>query len=325
MAFVSLLILIWAAAMGAWFVITKYFKSSDLGRIKARLSGTSKSKSKKKGGAGSPAAVIQQVDEPKNRFAHMLVQKLKLGPRLKMFLEQSGVRWEPSSVVHMSLILSLAAMAVGWFLLPFVKALSILLGLAAGAAPFLYIWFKRRGRLRRFEELFPETLEFVSRSMRAGHAFSVSLEMIHREFQEPIAGEFRRTFEEHNLGLPIEVALQKLADRVPSLDVHFFVSAVLLQKRTGGNLAEILDKLAYVIRERFKLRGRIRAVSAHGRMTATSLSCIPLAVAVLMFYTNPEYVKFFFTDDVGHLMLGGAVVLQVVGYLVMKKIVNIEV
>ncbi len=111
--------------------------------------------------------------------------------------------------------------------------------------------------------------------MRAGHAFSVSLEMIHREFQEPLAGEFRRTFEEHNLGLPLDVALQKLAKRVPSLDVHFFVSAVLLQKRTGGNLAEILDKLAYVIRERFKLRGRIRAVSAHGRMTGTALSCIP--------------------------------------------------
>ena len=116
-----------------------------------------------------------------------------------------------------------------------------------------------------------------------------------------------------------------LAKRVPSLDVHFFVSAVLLQKRTGGNLAEILDKLAYIIRERFKLRGRIRSVSAHGRMTATALSCIPIAVAVLMFYTNPDYVKFFFTDDIGNMMLGGAVALQVIGYFVMQKIVNIEV
>ena len=185
--------------------------------------------------------------------------------------------------------------------------------------------FKRKSRLHKFEEVFPDTLEFVSRSMRAGHAFSVSLEMIHREFPEPIAGEFRRTFEEHNLGLPIDVALEKLAKRVPSLDVHFFVSAVLLQKRTGGNLAEILDKLAYVIRERFKLRGRIRAVSAHGRMTATALSCIPIAVAVLMFYTNPDYVKFFFTDEIGNYMLGGAVFLQIVGYLIMRKIVNIEV
>ena len=143
--------------------------------------------------------------------------------------------------------------------------LAVALGVARGRrAVRLCDLLKRKARLQRFEELFPDALEFVSRSMRAGHAFSVSLEMIHREFQEPIAGEFRRTFEEHNLGLPIEVALQKLAKRVPSLDVHFFVSAVLLQKRTGGNLAEILDKLAYVIRERFKLRGRIRAVSAHG-------------------------------------------------------------
>ena len=162
--------------------------------------------------------------------------------------------------------------------------------------------------------------------MRAGHAFSVSLEMIHREFPEPLSGEFRRTFEEHNLGLAASRwRCRSLAKRVPSLDVHFFVSAVLLQKRTGGNLAEILDKLAYVIRERFKLRGRIRAVSAHGRMTATALSCIPIAVAVLMFYTNPDYVKFFFTDDVGNIMMGVAIGLQMVGYLIMKKIVNIEV
>ncbi len=120
-------------------------------------------------------------------------------------------------------------------------------------------------------------------------------------------------------------ALQKLAKRVPSLDVHFFVSAVLLQKRTGGNLAEILDKLAYVIRERFKLRGRIRAISAHGKMTGTALTCIPIAVGVIMFYTNPDYIKFFFTDDVGNIMLVAAIVLQLIGYTVIRQIVKIEV
>ena len=145
--------------------------------------------------------------------------------------------------------------------------------------------------LHQFEELFPDSLEFVSRSMRAGHAFSVSLEMIHQEFQEPLAGEFRRTFEEHNLGLPLDLALQNLRSRVPSLDVHFFVSAVLLQKRTGGNLAEILDKLAYIIRERFKLRGKIRAISAHGRMTGLALTLIPVGVAALMFYRQPGLRK----------------------------------
>ena len=140
-----------------------------------------------------------------------------------------------------------------------------------------YVSVKRKARLKKFEEIFPDALEFVSRSMRAGHAFSVSLEMIHREFPEPVAGEFRRAFEEHNFGLPMDLALQKLAVRGSFTRRALLSSSggVAVQKRTGGNLAEILDKLAYVIRERFKLRGRIRAVSAHGQDDlATALSCI---------------------------------------------------
>lgn len=324
MNFWILMLVIWAVAMGAWTVVSKYVKSSDVDRVKARLAGTTKKPKKAKIPVGGNSVV--RADAPvKSKLAQMVVEKYKLGPRLQEFLDQAGLDWTPERFVHTSIICFLAGFAGGWMLLPIGKPLAFLTGVAAGAGPFLYTHFKRKSRLKKFEEIFPDTLEFVSRSMRAGHAFSVSLEMIHREFQEPVAGEFRRTFEEHNLGIPLEVALQKLAKRVPSLDVHFFVSAVLLQKRTGGNLAEILDKLAYVIRERFKLRGRIRAVSAHGRMTATSLSCIPIAVAVLMFYTNPDYVKFFFTDDTGNIMMGCAVGLQLIGYLIMQKIVNIEV
>ncbi|HEV1284063.1 MAG TPA: type II secretion system F family protein [Bryobacteraceae bacterium] len=322
MSFAMLMIAIWAAAMLAWFLVSKYIKSSDLDRIKARLSGTTKSK-KAKGAKPGEASVMQQ-ETTKNRLAQKIVDKYQLAPKIGLFLEQAGMRWAPARLVH-TCLLSLAAGSLAGWMLTSSLIIAVALGAVAAGAPVLWIWRKRKSRLFRFEELFPDALEFVSRSMRAGHAFSVSLEMIHREFQEPIAGEFRRTFEEHNLGLPIEIALQKLAKRVPSLDVHFFVSAVLLQKRTGGNLAEILDKLAYVIRERFKLRGRIRAVSAHGRMTAAALSAIPAAVAVLMFYTNPDYVKFFFKDETGNIMLGAAVFLQLVGYLIMKKIVNIEV
>ena len=205
------------------------------------------------------------------------------------------MRWSTHRLVNTCLIAVVAGWAICLGHLPGqFQQVSYLAALLAGALPLLYVMRKRTARMRRFEELFPDSLEFVARSMRAGHAFSVSLEMIHREFQEPLAGEFRRTFEEHNLGLPLDVALQKLAKRIPSLDVHFFVSAVLLQKRTGGNLAEILDKLAYVIRERFKLRGRIRAISAHGRMTGAALSCIPIGVAVIMFYVNPDYVQVLF-------------------------------
>ncbi|HEY1758918.1 MAG TPA: type II secretion system F family protein [Bryobacteraceae bacterium] len=325
MGFLLIMVVIWAIAIGAWMLVSKYAKSSDVQKIKDRLVGTSKKKSGKKDGQDGTRSIIQAQDKSPSRLAQMLVDKYKLGPKIQGYLEQAGLRWPPARLVHLCLVAFACGVVAAWMMLPIPNVLDLLVGLAAGCGPILYVWMKRRSRLKRFEELFPETLEFIGRSMRAGHAFSVSLEMIHREFQEPVSGEFRRTFEEHNLGLPIEVALQKLGKRVPSIDVHFFISAVLLQKRTGGNLAEILDKLAYIIRERFKLRGRIRSVSAHGRMTATALSCIPIAVAVLMFYTNPDYVKFFFTDDVGQIMLGSAIGLQIIGYGVMQKIVHIEV
>ncbi|MDQ6705563.1 MAG: type II secretion system F family protein, partial [Acidobacteriota bacterium] len=190
--------------------------------------------------------------------------------------------------------------------------------------PFWYVRRKAKKRLGKFEEQFPEGLEFVARSMRAGHAFSVSLDMLHREFENPMASEFRRTFDEQNLGLPLEIALEKLSVRIPLLDIQFFVSAVLLQKRTGGNLAEILDKMAFLIRERCKLRGKIRAVTAHGRMTGKALSGIPIAVGAILFYVNPLYSEFFFTDPLGHGLLAGAVALQLLGYVAIKKIVSIE-
>jgi tight adherence protein B len=325
-SFVLLLVVIWAVSIGAWIAVNKYLKATDVDKVKQRLMGAPK-KAKKKDAkdTGEPKSVIQIQARGKNRIAQLIVERYKLGPKIGDLLEQAGLRWAPARLVHLCWMTFLGSTIAAWLLLPIPKWMGLIFGLAASALPVVFVFFRRKTRLRKFEALFPDALEFISRSMRAGHAFSVSLEMIHREFQEPLSGEFRRTFEEHNLGLPIEVALQKLDTRVPSLDVHFFVSAVLLQKRTGGNLAEILDKLAYVIRERFKLRGRIRAVSAHGRMTAGALSAIPVAVAVLMFYTNPAYVTFFFTDDVGIWMMTSAIVLQLIGYFVMKKIVNIEV
>ncbi len=321
---VVMALVVWLAVMVGWFATSKYFRNADADRIKQRLTGTAK-QVKTKSKARGDVSVLHQNKKEDNKVAQMLVERYQLGPKTELLLEQAGLKWSPARLVHLCLVSGLGALAFAWLLLPLPKIAALVIGLIAATVPLGYVYWTRRTRLRRFEAIFPETLEFISRSMRAGHAFSVSLEMIHREFSEPVSGEFRRTFEEHNLGLPIETALQKLAERVPSLDVHFFVSAVLLQKRTGGNLAEILDKLAYVIRERFKLRGRIRAVSAHGRMTAASLSAIPICVAILMFFTNPDYVTFFFTDDVGQVMAMVGVFLQVVGYLIMKKIVNIEV
>jgi tight adherence protein B len=319
-------VLVWLVVMAVWFGVSKLFRTADIDKMKSRILDTAEKDKKRKAKKANAPQLIQKEDVTTGQFIARLLKKFELTGRVQALLEQAGLKWHPTRLVHLCL-----ALALGGFLLARVilgvpyLGVQCAIGLALGWLPMLHVIRVRSARLHKFEEQFPESLEFVARSMRAGHAFSVSLEMLHREFQEPLSGEFRRTFDEHNLGLPLDQALIKLAKRVPLLDVHFFVSAVLLQRRTGGNLAEILDSLAEVIRERFKLRGKIRAISAHGRMTGIALTMIPIGVAVLMFYTNPEYVSFFVEDDTGNIMALIAAGLQGLGYLIIRKIVQIEI
>ncbi len=318
---IIIFLLAWLGSMGLILLVWKAQHSARLERITERLSGGSGGRRSERKGP----ALIQAEGLDHGKLVVRLAQSFRLMERLKTLIEQAGLKWDVARALHGCLALFLGGFALVWYMAPVYRKLAPVFGLAFGLLPILYIARVRRTRLRRFEEQFPESLEFLARSMRAGHAFTVSLELLHNEFQEPLAGEFRRVFDEQNLGLPLEVAFQKLAQRVPLMDVHFFVSAVLLQKRTGGNLAELLDKLAYLIRERFKLRGRIRAISAHGRMTGTVLSLIPVAVGVILSLVNPDMAMFFFTDELGKLMLGGAIGLQFIGYLVIRRIVAIEV
>jgi len=261
----------------------------------------------------------------RGRMASGLLERLRLKRAAERLLESGGLKWGAAGLAHRSAGLFLAGFAGAT--IPTGNSVPALAIGAGGALAMLPLWYaRRRSRLRiaAFEEQFPDCLEFISRSMRAGHAFSVAIEMARREYSDPLAAEFRRAFEEQNLGQSLEVVLLKLSQRVPSMDVQFFVSAVLLQKRTGGNLAEVLDKLAQLIRERFKLRARIRAVSAQGLMTGRILASIPAGVAVLMSVMNPNYARFFIDDPAGHELLGAAVGLQLLGYLIIRKIVNIE-
>ncbi|MDX1979454.1 MAG: type II secretion system F family protein [Bryobacteraceae bacterium] len=322
MGFILILLLVWITSVGIWYVLSGVVRKSDVDRIRQRLHGAPKEK--KKASEDQPKELIQREDTVTGRVTVRLLHKYALHDKLQEMLEQAGLKWKVPRLIHACMACFIGTYVLAWQLAG-LRTIGLLLAAGAAALPVLFVSRKKTKRLEKFEEQFPESLEFVARSMRAGHAFSVSLEMIHREFQEPLASEFKRTFEEHNLGLPLETSLLKLAKRVPLLDVHFFVSAVLLQKRTGGNLAEILDKLAYVIRERFKLRGRIRAVSAHGRMTGMALTMIPVGCAVILFYVNPYYATFFFTDETGHYMAGAAIALQLIGYAIIQKIVTIEV
>ena len=318
--------LLWLGAMLTWWAITRALRSSEVNRIQARVSQDFLQKSGGKRSVSVAPVLIPKEDKGKGRFVVHLLERFHLSAQVRQLLEQAGLKWHTARFVNGSLALLLGGFVIARLALPAsFRQIALPAGVLCGLGPLSYVLRKRKTRLGKFEEQFPESLEFVSRSMRAGHAFSVSLEMLHREFEDPLAAEFRRTFDEHNLGLPLDTALEKLARRVPLMDVQFFVSAVMLQKRTGGNLAELLDKLAYVIRERFKLRGRIRAVSAHGRMTGAALSTIPIVVALMMFFVNRDYVAFFFTDPTGKIMIGCAAALQVIGYGVIRKIVAIEV
>jgi len=270
--------------------------------------------------------LIEVAGEVRGRLAARLLEAFRLKEDAARLLETAGLKWGPAGMAHRSAALFLAGFALVTLATGnSIPLLAVAAGAGAGALPLVYARIKARRTVARFEEQFPDCLEFISRSMRAGHAFSVAVEMAYREFSEPLAGEMRRTFEEQNLGQPLEIVLRKLSERVPSMDVHFFVSAVLLQKRTGGNLAELLDKLAQLIRERFKLRARIRAVSAQGLMSGRILSAIPAGVAVMMFVVNPQYARFFIDDPAGHQLLAAALGLQLVGYLIIRKIVHFEV
>jgi tight adherence protein B len=191
--------------------------------------------------------------------------------------------------------------------------------------PYSFASYRRSKRFDEFEELFPQAIDTLARAVRAGHAFTTALEMISDEIAEPVATEFRKLFEEQKFGLPVREALANLVDRVPLVDVKFFVTAVMLQRETGGNLAEILDNLSYVIRERFKIMRQVRVYTAQGRLTMLLLMGMPPIIVMGMMFMNPQFIKPLFTDPIGHFMLVVGIALQTVGYFVIRKIIRIQV
>jgi tight adherence protein B len=191
--------------------------------------------------------------------------------------------------------------------------------------PYSYVSIRRGKRFQKFEELFPEAIDTLARAVRAGHAFTTALEMITNEIAEPIAGEFRQLYEEQKFGMPVRDALMNLTERVPLVDVKFFVTAVMLQRETGGNLAEILDNLSYVIRERFKIQRQVRVYTAQGRLTMALLMGMPPIIVTVMMILNPSFIHPLFADPIGHTLLVAGITLQTIGYFVIRKIIRIQV
>jgi tight adherence protein B len=265
-------------------------------------------------------------DDPWSRSAGFL-EHFTIYKKISEILEQGALGWNPAAVIAAMAVLSGLGVFIGSIvpILVFPWASMLGLGLGLGFLPWLLINTRRNKRMGDFETQFPESLDFLARSLRAGHAFPVSLEMLAQESAEPLATEFGRVFHEHNLGAPLEVALQNLTRRVPLLDVQFFVSSVMLQRETGGNLGEILTKLSYVIRERFRLKGQVKAASAHGRMTATVLVLLPIVLMLALTVVAPDYLKSMAEDDTGQWMILGALLGQMLGFYFIRKIINIKV
>jgi tight adherence protein B len=191
--------------------------------------------------------------------------------------------------------------------------------------PWLWLWNKRRARLKKFATQLPDGLELVARALRAGHSLAAGLHVVAEEMPAPISKEFGRVYEEQNLGIPLEDALRSICDRVPNLDLRFFVTSVAIQRQTGGDLAEILDKIGHVIRERYKILGQVKALTAEGRLSGLVLIALPFGLFLMMLHTKPDYISLLWTDPLGVKMSIFALVLQVLGAYAIKKIVDIKV
>jgi tight adherence protein B len=239
-------------------------------------------------------------------------------------LLQAGMKLRAGNFLVLCVVTGFAAGAAAliWSRNPAIAWAALLLG---AFLPYAVVSYRRQKRFEKIEELFPEAIDTLARAVRAGHAFTTALEMISNETTEPLATEFRKLYEEQKFGMPVRDALMNLTERVPLVDVKFFVTAVMLQRETGGNLAEILDNLSYVIRERFKIQRQVRVHTAQGRLTMALLMAMPPAVVAVLAVFSPEFVHPLFYDPIGQSLLVVSIALQTIGYFVIRKIIKIQV
>ena len=279
-------------------------------------------------GASAPAgrdkkAEAALLQSPLNDVPNFMEEFVKRWFNLRDFLQQADVQITPSKFILISAGLGLGGMLI----MPVLRVPLFLapLGVVLAALPSFGLWFKRKQRLAKFAKQLPEALELISRALRAGHSLASGFKLVADEMDAPIGREFERCYEAQNLGIALEDAIEEMTDRVPNLDLRFFATAIVLQRQTGGDLAEILDKIGYLVRERFKIWGQIQALTGEGRLSGLVLLALPPCLFVVMWRLNPNYCMALFTDPMGHQMLAAAVVMQILGAFVIKKIVNIKV
>jgi tight adherence protein B len=244
-------------------------------------------------------------------------------PNIQRFFEQADYH-KPNQLLIVGSIAAVLTMTGSWLArvpVYFVPVVGILMFLA----PWAWLWNRRRVRLKKFASQLPDALELVARALRAGHSLAAGMHVVAEEMPLPIAVEFGRVYEEQNLGISLEDAMRNMTDRVPNLDLRFFVTSVAIQRQTGGDLAEILDKIGYVIRERYRILGQVKALTAEGRLSGVVLIALPFVLFLVMLHLKPDYVAVLWTDKQGIKMSVFALFMQLLGAAVIKKIVDIKV
>ena len=302
---------------GAYWLLIVRPEQQESGAVRRRLRGT------------RPRIVKADIGKADERLSTVsaldtvLTRWTGVSTPLKLMVERSGMQVTVGALVLLCVFSGIVTFTVVRLLTRYtIPALG--LGLLAGAIPILFVRRKARKRLATFEEQFPEAIDLIARALRAGHALPTALQMASEEVPDPVGAEFRMLFEQQNYGLSMTEALRAFGERVPLLDARFFVTAVQTQREMGGNLSEVLDKLASVIRERFKVKRQVRSVSAHGRITGLVLGALPPVVAGILFILWPEHIRLLIDDPLGVYMTVGALVLQVVGVLIIRRIVDVE-
>jgi len=319
LAFLSVFLAV-VFAIVAIFLAWQASREGRVGRIRRRLSAITRQ---------SPEAAVSPSILRDELFSqipalHKWLSRIVVTRRLDRLLKQADSPMRVGELLLFTLVFAATGFALAYWIgrSPLSGCVGAVL---AGCLPTVNVLRRKRKRVKLFVEQFPDALDLMTSALRAGHAFTGAIQMVGQEMPDPIAVEFKDTFDEQNLGLSFKEALLNLTERVDSLDLKFFVIAMIIQRETGGNVAEILEKISYTIRERFKILGQLRALTAEARLSGIILALLPICVGLILLLVNPSYVLFLLKDHVGNYMLGTALALQVIGYVWIRKIVNIEV
>jgi tight adherence protein B len=313
-----------ALVMGLYLGGTKLPGMMLQRKLEARLEEVSQGPEEQSSPTAKVKALLKSREEGPLPGLDRMFSTNDRGSELARWIAQSGVKTTISAVFLMALA---SAAVAGLGLSMAVRApWTLPVGASVGfVLPFFVLKVKRSRRMRAFEEQFPEALDLIARALKAGHAFATGLKMAADELPEPVGPEFRKTFDEQNFGLPLKESLENLTLRMPLLDVRFFSTAVLIQRETGGNLSEVLENLAHVVRERFKILRQVRVYTAHGRMTGYVLLALPAVLCVALSFINPDHMNLLFRERMGQMLLLTALVMQTVGYIWIRQVVKIEV